>query len=97
MGRLRLEDYNVDLQHFHDALNGLDTAIQEALLRCDKARLACREARLVCEREIAERASSPSLPHCPERKGDQRTLSLSRDCLCSCVERHPTSPTHCER
>jgi len=37
MARMRLEEYNLAIQHFHDALRGLDTAIEEALLRCDRA------------------------------------------------------------
>jgi hypothetical protein len=67
MERTCVEEYNVAIQDFHDSLNGLDAAIDEALHRCDKARLACGEARLISEDEMARRASSRSRFHCPER------------------------------
>jgi len=61
MGRSRREEYNIAIRAFHDSVTGLDSAIEEALLRCDKARLTCGEARLAYEDEVAERASSRSL------------------------------------
>jgi hypothetical protein len=65
-GTMHLEEYNIAIRHFHDSLTGLDSAMEEALLRCDKARLACKEARLIYEAEEAKRASSRSLLRCPE-------------------------------
>jgi hypothetical protein len=73
MRRIRLEEYNVAIQAFHDSLNGLDSALGEALLRCDKARLACGEARLVYEDEQAKRV----LPHCPVRDAIQEQYLLA--------------------
>ena len=42
--------------------------VEEALMRCDKARLVFGEARLVHEGEMTERASSQSLTNCSERE-----------------------------
>ena len=74
MERMSLEEYNVAIQDFHDSLKGLDSAIQEALDRCDKARLACGEARLVFEDKQAERATSRSQFRCRERTGSRNNI-----------------------
>ena len=100
MGRMRLEEYNLAIQHFHDALRGLDTAIEEALLRCDRARLVCGEARLLYDRETAERASSPSLQICPERQAIEERYLLTviayGDAL-SAIQLRPRIPNDDER
>ena len=77
MGRMSLEEYNVAIQDFHDSLKGLDSAIQEALDRCDKARLACGEARLVFEDKQAERPTSRSQFRCRERDGIEEQYLLA--------------------
>lgn len=77
MGRTRLEEYNVAIQAYHDSLNGLDAAIEEALGRCDKAWLACREARMVYEDEIAKHGSSHSRLPCPERDAIEEQYLLA--------------------
>ena len=77
MGRMALEDYNVAIQDFHDSLRGLDAAMQEALGRCDKARLACGKVRLVYEDEQAQRASTRSRFHCPEREAIEEQYLLA--------------------
>ena len=77
MGRMALEDYNVAIQDFHDSLRGLDAAIQEALGRCDQARLACGKVRLVYEDEQAQRASTRSRFHCPEREAIEEQYLLA--------------------
>jgi hypothetical protein len=100
MGRMRLEEYNVAIQDFHDALRGLDTAIEEALLRCDRARLVCGEARLLYDRETAERASSRSLQICPERQAIEERYLLAviayGDAL-SAIQLRPRIPNDDER
>ena len=73
---MALEDYNVAIQDFHDSLRGLDAAMQEALGRCDKARLACEKVRLVYEDEQAQRASTRSRFHCPEREAIEEQYLL---------------------
>jgi len=45
MGRTPLEKYNIAILAFHGSVRELDSAIEEALLRCDKGRPACGEAR----------------------------------------------------
>ena len=77
MGRMALEDYNVAIQDFHDSLRGLDAAMQEALGRCDQARLACGKVRLVYEDEQAQRASTRSRFHCPEREAIEEQYLLA--------------------
>jgi hypothetical protein len=77
MGRMNLEKYNVAIQDFHDSLHGLDSVIQEATDRCDKARLACGEARLVFEDKQPERGTSRSQFRCQERDGIEEQYLLA--------------------
>jgi len=60
-------EYNLAIRHFHDALNGLDSALEEARLRCEQARRICQEARTVYERTKTQPLPARSLAPCAER------------------------------
>src|SRR5579864_6624860 len=77
IGTKHLEEYNLAIDAFRDSLKGLDAAIEEAVLRCEKALLSCGEARLAHEGEMAELASSQSSMNCPEREAIKELYRLA--------------------
>jgi len=60
-------EYNLAIRNFHDSLNGLDSALEEARLRCEQTRRICQEARTAYERTKTQPLPPRSFPPCPER------------------------------
>lgn len=85
-----LEEYCFSVQGLHDSLKGLNSVVEEAWNRCEKARRECEELRIASEREKTHR-NLAGITFCPERHRLQERLAAATESYHDALSISPSS------